>query len=126
MLAKLPYRPTALYSAGFATGKPDQEGARDGRYREKNFSRLVPALVLWVDMFRVRTGDRLSFTITGPDEIKVLQKEGALKKTLARDFAAAGTGRKGRNWPPGVYRGEVKLVRVGGETYSIVRKITIE
>ena len=126
VLAKLPYRPTALYSAGFATTKPDQEGARDGRYREKTFSRMAPALVLWVDMFRVRKGDRLNFIITGPGESKVFQKSITIKKTRARQFAAAGTGRKALLWAPGVYRGQVKLVRKGGETYSIDREVTIE
>lgn len=126
VLAKLPYKPTALYSAGFATGKANAKGARDGRYRDKIFSRLVPALVLWVDMFRTRKGDRLIFTINGPNQIKVFQKESLLKKNSARHFASAGTGRKSRQWPPGVYRGEVRLVRPGGEAYSIVRQITIE
>jgi hypothetical protein len=96
VMAKLPYRPTALYSAGFATDKPDPKGARDGRYREKTFSPLAPALVLWVDIFQARKGDRLSFTITGPNQIKILQKEALLKRALARNFASAGTGGKGR------------------------------
>ena len=125
VLAKLPYRPTALYSAGFTTGKPNHEKARDGAYREKTFSRLVPALVLWVDVFRVRKGDRLSITITGPGSSKVFQHTADIEKDQARRFAFAGKPRKSPLWDAGVYRGEVKLVRAGGETYSIVREITI-
>jgi hypothetical protein len=96
VMAKLPYKPTSLYSAGFATTKPDQEGARNGRYREKTFSRLAPFLVLWVDMFRVQMGDRLSFTITGPDEIKILQKGGTLKKNLGKKFCLRRCPKEGR------------------------------
>ena len=126
VLAKLPYKPTALYAAGFTTGKPDQVKARDGAYRAKSLKRDAPALILWVDMFRVRKGDRLSFTITGPGPSKVFRHAAALEKDQARRFAYAGTRRKTPLWAPGVYRGEARLVREGGETYSIVREITIE
>ncbi len=126
VLATLPYRPTALYSAGFATTKPTHEKARDGAYRAKTLKRDAPALVLWVDMFRVRKGDRVIFTITGPGSSKVFRRTAALEKNRARHFSFAGTKRKGLLWAPGVYRGEAKLVREGGETYSIVREITIE
>ena len=125
VLATLPYRPTALYSAGFATGKPDPKAARDGHYRDKALSRLVPALVLWVDIFRVRKGDKLNLTITGPGESKILQHTRTLEKDRIRRFAFAGKLRKTRFWAAGVYRGEAKLVRAGAETYSIVREITI-
>ncbi len=126
VLAKLPYRPTALYSSGFATGRPIPEKARDGAYRAKTLKRDAPALVLWVDMFRVRKGDRLSFTITGPGSSKVFRRAADIEKDQARRFAYAGIRRKSPLWAPGVYRGQVKLVREGGETYSIVREITIE
>ena len=126
VLAKLPYRPTALYTAGFATTKPDHEMARDGAYRAKTLKRDAPALVLWVDMFRVMKGDRLTFTITGPGSSKVFRHAATIEQDQARRFAFAGTRRKSQLWPPGVYRGDIKLVRAGGETYSIVREITIE
>ena len=59
-------------------------------------------------------------------KLRSFKKEEPLKKTLARNFASAGARRKGGSWPAGVYRGEIKLVRAGDETYSIVREITIE
>ena len=126
VLAKLPYKPTALYSAGFTTGKPHYEKARNGDYQAKTLKRDATALVVWVDIFRVLKGDKLIFTITGPGSSKVFQRGATIEKDQARRFAFAGTRRKIPHWPTGVYRGEAKLVRPGGETYSIVREITIE
>lgn len=126
VMASLPYRPTALFSAGFTPDKPHHEKARDGAYRAKTLKRDAPVLVLWVDMFRVRKGDRVSFTITGPGASKVFRRAATIEKDQARRFAFAGTRRKTPLWPRGVYRGEIKLVRAGAETYSIVREITIE
>ncbi len=128
-LGKLAYRPTALYNAGFATAAPKPKAMRDGRYRDKVLPRKTPALVLWVDMFGVRAGDTLSFSITGPDGKKILKYSNTIKKTQARRYVYAGLRRKTPLWPAGVYKGEIRLVRKNGldgpEAYSTTREVTL-
>jgi murein DD-endopeptidase MepM/ murein hydrolase activator NlpD len=129
VLAKLPYRPTALYIAGFAGSVPNSEQARAGSYRDSVLSRTVPALVLWVDIFRVQAGDELTLTITGPNGKTVFRNTSVLKKTLTRGFRAGGKKKKGTPWEAGTYRGEITLARKRAgnrpETYSLSRQVTI-
>ncbi len=129
VLASLPYRPTAIYNAGFASKVPNAKAAHDGRYKDKELSRLSPALVLWVDIFRVQTGDNLIFRITGPNGEKILRFGDIIKKNQARRFVYAGKPRKSASWPPGVYRGEIHLLREKGpkgrEEYSISRQVSL-
>ncbi len=129
VLEKLAYRPTALYNAGFATAAPKPKAMRDGRYRDKVLPRETPALVLWVDMFGIRAGDTLTFSITAPDGKRILKNSRTIKKTQARRPAYAGVRRTKPPWPAGVYKGEIRLVRENGldgrEEYSTTRQVTL-
>ena len=129
VLAKLAYRPTALYNAGFAGTAPKPKAMRDGRYQDKVLPREAPALVLWVDIFGVKAGDKLSLSITGPDGKKILKYSKMIKKTQARRYAYAGVRRKTPSWRAGVYKGEIRLVRENGrkgrEEYSTTREVTL-
>ncbi len=128
-LAKLPYRPTALYNGGFAATAPKPKAMRDGRYRDKVLPRKSPALVLWVDMFAVKAGDELMLAVTGPNGETILKYSKTIKKTQARRYAYAGVRRKTPLWPAGVYKGEIRLVRENGldgrEEYSTTREVTL-
>ncbi len=129
VLAKLAYRPTALYNAGFAGTAPKPKAMRDGRYQDKVLPREAPALVLWVDIFGVKAGDKLSLSITGPDGKKILKYSKMIKKTQARRYTYAGVRRKTPSWRAGVYKGEIRLVRengrMGREEYSTTREVTL-
>ena len=129
VLAQLPYRPTALYIAGFADSVPKSEKARDGVYHESALSPTAPVLVLWVDMFQVKAGDELMLVITGPNGETVMSNTSVLKKTRVRDFRYGGKKKKGAVWKSGTYRGDITLARKGGgndpETFSISREVTI-
>ncbi|MEE9544622.1 MAG: M23 family metallopeptidase [Rhodospirillales bacterium] len=127
VLARLPYRPTALYNAGFATGKPRVEMARAGLYRTKTLSRMAPALVLWADMFHVRKGDEMTITITGPGGERVHQRRFTFGKRLARAWRFSGVKRKTAAWPEGRYRGEIRLRRPGPEAreHFISREVVL-
>ncbi len=128
-LAKLAYRPTALYNGGFAATAPKPKAMRDGRYRDNVLPRTAPALVLWVDMFAVKAGDELMLGITGPNGETILKYSKMIKKTQARRYAYAGVRRKTPLWPAGVYKGEIRLVRENGldgrEEYSATREVTL-
>ena len=79
-LVKLPYRPTALYNAGFSTTRPDPKKAREGRLGEGTLSSKAKALVLWVDIFHVHEGDKLGFRIISPGGQELLKHQEVIKK----------------------------------------------
>lgn len=113
LLERLQYRPTALFNAGFATTKPKWDAVKRGAYRDDVLSRKARVLVLWAVIFHVRTGDRLTLRITGPDGEEVLSHASRLQKDQASRFAFAGRKRKGLSWDAGTYTGEVRLIREG-------------
>jgi len=113
VLARLPYRPTALYTAGFAGEKANPVKARAGDYNGLALTRRAPAIVLWVDIFNVRKGDKLTFKITAPDGREILDNAIRFGGKAARKFRFAGLRRKAGAWPGGLYKGEVRLDRQG-------------
>ena len=129
VLAALPYQSTAIYSAGFSAAKPEVRGVRDGKYRETELPRDAAKLFLWAEIFRVRAGDRLTFTITGPDGKTLVRSSRTEKKDLARAFRPGAIPRPGDAWPAGVYRGEIRLARKtragGRRVFTATRQVTI-
>ena len=105
------YEPFALYHAGIAGNVPPVDAVRAGAIDDQLPSAMSAAFVLWVDIFGVAAGDRVRFHLTDPDGLVVLDHETAITKTQARYFAFAGTRRHSDTWRPGIYRGEITLVR---------------
>lgn len=130
VLNKLPYGPTALYIAGFAGVKPHHKKARAGAYRETTLNRTAFALVLWVDMFQIRAGDRITMVILGPNGKVVHKKIRKMKKNRARAFFFSGKKRKSPTWPVGPYAGIIQLKRTGDEpgqkVYTLKRTIMVK
>ncbi|MEO5338130.1 MAG: M23 family metallopeptidase [Magnetospirillum sp. WYHS-4] len=126
VLDRLPYRPTALYLAGFAPSEPKVEGVRAGLYHDSVLPLLAPALVFWVDIFNVRAGDELAILIQAPDGTDVIRHAKTLDKDQARRFAFAGAPRKSLFWKEGLYRGEAILARKGQPDLRIRREVTIK
>lgn len=129
VLAQLPYRPTVVYMAGFASGEPDAAEARRGSYGGEAAA-AAPALVLWADAFHVRAGDRFVFVIADPGGRMIFRHVSEVEKDQTRRFAFAGRKREAAPWPGGAYRGEVSLVRAKGggseETISTISaKVTV-
>ena len=129
-LAKLSYGPSSLYIAGFAGEKPHHKKARAGVYRETTISRTAPALVLWVDMFQVRAGDKLVMVIIGPNGKTLHKNIRTMKKDRARAFSFSGKKRKNAAWPSGTYAGVAQLKRTntepGKKNYTIKRSIIVQ
>ena len=129
-LAKLPYGPSALYMAGFADEKPQHQKARGGAYRDITISRTAPALVLWVDMFQVCAGDKLTMAIIGPNGKTMHKNIRTMKRNRARAFSFSGKKRKKGAWPTGPYTGIIQLNRTvnepGKKVYTIKRRITVQ
>lgn len=112
--AGLAYEAVALYNAGFAPGPPLIEAIRRGERGGDSLPADAPALVLWVEMFGVRAGDRLQFRIRAPDGAQVLESEQQVPRDQARRFVYVGTRRSGARWMTGDYRGEITLLRGAG------------
>lgn len=110
----MPYRPTALYNAGFAAGPPDIEAIRDGERPPTTVEPTTPALVLWADIFNVRADDAISFLIRDPGGGAVFQHTVTVPENQVRRFVYAGLKRSGAGWAPGRYFGEVRLRRGSG------------
>lgn len=131
VLAKLPYRPTAIHNAGFAPGAPKPEAVRDGLHTEKALSKQAPALVAWAEIFWVKAGDKFTIRIKGPDGATVVEHTSRFDKDQARRFAFAGTKRKNIFWELGTYRAEFALERApakdakGSEVYRAAREVQI-
>jgi hypothetical protein len=124
----VPYEEVALYNAGFSSRKPDIEAIRKGLREEGPLSLTAPVLTLWVDIFGVEEGDRISLRVVGPGGRPVVEHQGTVKKSQARRFEFAGTRRMSAVWPAGEYRGEITLTRKadGQElTRSITRMVAI-
>lgn len=122
----LPYVPGGLLSVGAGGAVPDYEAVRTGTAEPAErvtLSADAPALVGWGFAFGVRKGDRMVFSIDGPQGA-VFRHEAVLDKDQAQAYRAAGRRAPAGGWPPGAYRVSVELLR-GGE--SLGRKeITVE
>lgn len=123
------YEEVALYNAGFSSGRPNIEAIRKGQRDDGPLPATAPALTLWVDIFGVEAGDRISLRVIGPVGLPVVEHEERVKRTQARRFVFAGTRRLTAAWPAGEYRGEITLTRkVDGQdlTRSVTRAVTIK
>ncbi len=122
------YEPFALYHAGFAGSPPQIDAIRAGTVEDMPPNATSAALVLWVDILGIEAGDQVRFHLTGPDGGVVLDHVTTIARTRARHFAFAGARRKTDTWQPGIYRGEITLVRENQEPAlrsTIQRTITI-
>ena len=106
---------TAIYNLGFSGSAPKPMAARAGFLDGVGLSRKSSALVMWVDVYWIEAGDRLTIEIIGPDGKVFVKRSTVLKKAVARHFAFVGKKRKLRLWAAGAYRGRIKLVRGEGQ-----------
>ena len=125
-LAAMPYQPTAVYNAGFASTAPNANAARDGLYTKKFLTDTAPVIALWSDIFRVQVGDKVIFRITDPEGRTIISHTSTLKKSQARRFSFAGRKRKTTTWSKGTYTGEIRLLRPAtGEEFVVIRTIDV-
>ena len=108
-LSKLPYALNVIYHGGFAGEKPAAVKARNGDYAVSALARSIPALVLWADLFNVRTGHRIVLSIRGPDGQTVSESTYPVEKDQARLFIFAGKPLKDSQWLAGDYEGVIRL-----------------
>jgi hypothetical protein len=128
--ANPPYEPAAIYNAGFSSAPPQIDRIRAGKDAGNRLDVQAAALVLWVDMFGVAAGDRIKFTITGPDGASVVTQEQEIDKTQARRYMYVGKKRTEPAWRSGTYTGRVLLSRsrAGGVNWesAVERQVIIQ
>ena len=107
------YRASQVVAAGFATGPVDMESLHRDAASPSVLSADAPALVLWVVTLGIELGDRLSLRVVGPDGETVFSQEKEMERTQIRRLDFGGRKVRGDGWPPGVYIGDVSLVRPG-------------
>ena len=125
VLAALAYQPVVLAHAGFAPTPPKAEDARQGYHDPRALAVTSRVLELWVEGYWVEAGDRVRFTITGPDGAPVLAHTVEVEKGFARWFQFVGARRPGDAWPAGTYAGEVTLQRDGLDPVSLARTVEL-
>jgi len=125
VLAALPYRPATLVHAGIAPTPPEAVDARRGYHDRDVLAVTSRVLELWVEGYWVEAGDRLRFSIQGPDQAPVLAHTVALDRNAMRWFQFAGARRPGAAWPAGTYTGKVTLERNGAEPVSLERVVEL-
>lgn len=118
------YQAGAVYAAGFADHIPGGKQIKADASSPAGLPRTAPALVLWSAAFGVAPDDRLSLTITAPDGTVTVTRDVTLERDQAWRMEAVGKRTPKAGWPPGTYRGEVRLERSGQPAQ--VRTITVD
>lgn len=110
--AQLPYREHGLFDSGFAGEVPDRAKARAGAYAVETLSRDSPALVMWIEIFGHRPGDRLQLRLLTPDGTALADKVETVADDHVQLFQYLGKRRPAAGWSPGVYRAEFAVERI--------------
>ncbi|MGE0725850.1 MAG: M23 family metallopeptidase [Alphaproteobacteria bacterium] len=120
-LARLEYRPGAVYAYGIAPDRPDAEKARAGELDVDRLPADADALVAWADIYNVAKGDSLRIELSGPDGKSIARLERTFDKDQSRVFQLAGRKRRGEAWPAGTYEAEILYRRADGSGNPPVR-----
>ena len=105
------YHRAGLFTAGFSGDVPRFEAVKSGRARIET-ARGGSTLVLYGHVFFAEPGDKLAFTINGPDG-EVFRNDVTLDTPQTQLFRAMGRKAPKSGWPAGAYRGYVTLTREG-------------
>lgn len=126
--AQVVYEDVALCNAGIAGGPPNVDVIRSGHADSLTPNAQSAALVLWVDILGVETGDQIQFRLIGPDSKPVFENEQRVDRRQARRFVYSGKKRQSVPWSVGIYTGHVALKRDGNgkvAEYRSSRTVTI-
>ncbi len=104
-----------ILSAGFAAAIPDFDAIQAGAAATGAVPAGGEALVIWAYVHSARAGDTLRLRITDASGVEVHAQDVALDRTQAQLFRATGRRTPAGGWSPGLYRGNVTLIRDGVE-----------
>ncbi len=121
------YLPGGIVNMGTTSKLPKFEAARMGMVQASSFPADAPMLVLWVQAFGVRDGDRLEMKILGPGG-PVIDDVVDLTREQARAFRYLGkrqTETTPSFWPSGDYVSSVRHMRGDSEIDYREQRFTI-
>jgi len=124
----LEYKDVSIIDTGFAASAPKAEGLIQGLYDDETLSIRSPELFLWARILHVKKGDKVTFTMKGPDGDEILSYTNTIAKDQAYRSLHAGIRKPGFNWEDGVYRGFIKLSRGaenGGRIYRSETTVSV-
>lgn len=124
--ARPAYAASQIVAAGFATGRVEMASIQRDAASPAILGTDAPALVLWTVTLGLEPGDRLRLGITAPDGSTVFSQHKTLERTQIRRLDFGGRRRRGEGWAPGLYVGEVSLLRPGqGDTDGLVSRTSV-
>ena len=124
--ARPAYAASQIMAAGFAIGRVEMASIQRDAASPTVLSIDSPALVLWAVTLGLEPGDLLSLSVTGPDGSTVFSQQKELERTQIRRLDFGGRRVRGERWTPGLYIGEVSLLRPrSGETEALVSRIGV-
>lgn len=123
----LPYTPTGLIRAGFATSAPNIDRLWDGEFSETFFSSDDPALLFWVKAYGTLAGDRIKYKLYDPRGRVVVDHQETLNSPSRTWVGYVGR----RNNPDrplmrGTWRGEYQLIRDDQILLTVQRSAELE
>lgn len=121
----LPHDPGEILSAGFASDVPEFDAITAGQAERGVIKASDPALVLWTYIHSGRAGDMVRLSIRDASGAEIHAQEVTLERTQAQLFRASGRRTPTGGWAPGLYRGDVALIRDGTEIDRNQSAVTI-
>jgi hypothetical protein len=122
----LAYIPTGLLGDGFALDKPQPDAARHGAYAATELTNLSPALVYWIEVFGLQSGDRLRIILIGPGGPILAARETPIDRPKAQFFAFAGARPPAGGWKSGFYTGRLEVLRGDQIVVTQQNQITLQ
>lgn len=107
----LKYRGAVIIEKGFAGDAVSPAQAELGDVA--SLGSASPALVFYVRMINMETGDGIRISVVGPEGFRAESQTAALTSNKAHYVAFAGKKLRGERWPLGQYHGRVELLRGG-------------
>ncbi|MEZ5776304.1 MAG: M23 family metallopeptidase [Hyphomicrobiaceae bacterium] len=106
---------TRILDAGFTEGTPGTAAFELGEVAVGEVTRRSPQLVFYVRLMNAHAGDRLAFSVTGPEGFAVDHVAEPLDRAKAVyvGFAGKRLAQGAKAWPAGTYKGNVAVLRDG-------------
>ncbi|TCP63061.1 peptidase M23-like protein [Rhodovulum bhavnagarense] len=118
------YRASGLIGAGLTTEVPSFDAVKAGPAMPDALPSGATALVAWVHLFGAQAGDRIEFTLTGP-EGRFAEHAQTIDRTQARIYRAFGKRHPPGGWPKGAYEAKIALIRAGQTIDTITVAVTV-
>ncbi|MGB3193099.1 MAG: M23 family metallopeptidase [Limnoraphis sp.] len=123
----LPYTPTGLIRAGFATETPNLDQLWDGEFTETLFYTDDPAILFWIQAYGTLSGDRVEYQLDDPRGRTVVEHQEQLDSPSRTWLGYIGK----RNNPqqpliPGTWHGKYRLIRDGKILIDVNRDVQLQ